>query len=152
MIEALSAAGLSVVDCSCRTSKLGGMTVELEIAVGKRTALSKSQLSREVSRACGRIFESPVLSFEGDRARVVMCEMPLFDLEIGSSQHVCDDGELCGDCLNYFENGSGSMIAMISDGMGSGGRAAVDANMAVSLMSKLCRAGQIGRASCRERV
>lgn len=141
VIEALSAAGLSVVDCSCRTSKLGGMTVELEIAVGKRTALSKSQLSREVSRACGRIFESPVLSFEGDRARVVMCEMPLFDLEIGSSQHVCDDGELCGDCLNYFENGSGSMIAMISDGMGSGGRAAVDANMAVSLMSKLCRAG-----------
>ena len=71
----------------------------------------------------------------------MMCEMPLFDLEIGSSQHVCDDGELCGDCLNYFENGSGSMIAMISDGMGSGGRAAVDANMAVSLMSKLCRAG-----------
>ena len=141
VIEALSAAGLSVVDCSCRTSRLGGMTVEIEIAVGKRTALSKSQLSREVTRACGRYFESPVLSFEGDRARVVMCELPLFDLEIGSAQHVCDDGELCGDCLNYFANGAGSTVAMISDGMGSGGRAAVDANMAVSLMSKLCKAG-----------
>ncbi|MBQ3331760.1 MAG: SpoIIE family protein phosphatase [Ruminococcus sp.] len=141
VIEALSAAGLSVVDCSCRTSRLGGMTVEIEIAIGRRTALSQSQLSREVGRACGRYFKSPVLSFEGDRARVVMCELPLFDLEIGSAQHVCDDGELCGDCLNYFENGAGSTVAMISDGMGSGGRAAVDANMAVSLMSKLCKAG-----------
>ena len=30
---------------------------------------------------------------------------------------------------------------MISDGMGSGGRAAVDANMAVNIMTKLCKAG-----------
>lgn len=141
VIEALSGAGLTAVDCSCRVSRIGGMTVELEIAVGRKTALSKSLLSREVGRACGRIFESPVLSFEGDRARAVMCEMPLYDLEIGSAQHICDDGELCGDCMNYFVSGAGSTVAMISDGMGSGGRAAVDANMAVSIMSKLCKAG-----------
>ena len=141
VIEALAAIGLTVVDCSCRTSSIGGMTVEIEIAVGRKTVLSKSQLSDEVSRACGRYFESPVMSFEGDRARVVMSELPLFDLEIGSAQHVCDNGELCGDCLNYFDNGAGNMVAMISDGMGTGGRAAVDANMAVSIMTKLCKAG-----------
>lgn len=141
VIEALSAEGLTVADCSCRTGELSGMTVEIEIVVGKKTALSKTMLLREVNRACGRYFESPELSFEGDRARVVMCEMPLYDLEIGSAQHVCDDGELCGDCLNYFVNGAGSTVAMISDGMGCGGRAAVDANMAVSIMSKLCKAG-----------
>ena len=141
VIEALSAAGLSVADCSCRTSAVGGMTVEIEIAVGRKTVLSQSMLRREVSRACGRYFENPVLSFEEDRARAVLCELPLFDLEIGSAQHVCDDGELCGDCLNYFVKGEGSTVAMISDGMGSGGRAAVDANMAVSIMTKLCKAG-----------
>lgn len=141
VIESLSSAGLSVADCSCRIGSLSEMVVEIEIIVGKKTALSKSMLLREVDRACGRYFESPELSFEGDRARVVMCEMPLYDLEIGSSQHVCDNGELCGDCLNYFVNGAGSTVAMISDGMGSGGRAAVDANMAVSIMSKLCKAG-----------
>ena len=141
VIEALSSAGLTVADCSCRTGALSGMTVEIEIIVGKKTALSKTMLLREVNRACGRYFEDPELSFEGDRARVVMCEMPLFDLEIGSAQHVCDNGELCGDCLNYFVSGAGSTVAMISDGMGCGGRAAVDANMAVSIMSKLCKAG-----------
>ena len=32
-------------------------------------------------------------------------------------------------------------MLILSDGMGSGSRAAVDSNMAVSIMSKLCRAG-----------
>ncbi len=141
VIEALSAAGLRVVDCSCRKSLVGGMTVELELSVGAKTALSQTQLTDEVSRACGRIFEPPALSFEGGRARAVMCEMPLYDLEIGSAQHICDNGALCGDCLNYFTDGEGRVVAMISDGMGSGGRAAVDSNMAVSVMTKLCRAG-----------
>lgn len=141
VIEALSAAGLTVEDCACRLCAAGGMTVELGIVVGRKTVLNPSEIGREVSRACGRVFERPEMSFEGDRARVVMCEMPLFDLEIGSSQHVCDDGALCGDCLNYYADGTGSIIAMLSDGMGSGGRAAVDANMAVSLMTKLCKAG-----------
>ena len=139
--EALTGAGLKVVDCSCRTSMIGGMTVELELSVGRKTAVSRKLLTDEVSRACGRYFEQPSLSFEGDRARAVLSELPLYDLEIGSAQHVYGNGELCGDCLNYFSNGAGSMVAMISDGMGSGGRAAVDSNMAVSVMTKLCKAG-----------
>lgn len=141
VIAALTAVGLTAIDCSCRNSVGGGMTVELELALGRKTAISKSQLTHEVSRACGRYFEAPTISFEGDRARVVMCELPLYDLEIGSAQHVCDGGELCGDCINYFNNGAGSTVAMISDGMGTGGRAAVDSNMAVSIMTKLCKAG-----------
>lgn len=141
VIAALTATGLTVVDCSCRSSGAGGMTVELELSLGKKTAVSKAQLTHEVSRACGRYFEAPTVSFEGDRARVVMCELPLYDLEIGSAQHVCNGGELCGDCLNYFQNGAGSTVAIISDGMGTGGRAAVDSNMAVSIMTKLRKAG-----------
>ena len=141
IIAALRSLGLVVIDCVCRRTAGRGVTVELELSVGKKTAVSKSQLAREVGRACGRYFSSPSLSFEGGSARATLCEMPLYDLEIGSAQHVCDNGELCGDCLNYFNNGEGSTVAMISDGMGTGGRAAVDANMAVSIMTKLCKAG-----------
>lgn len=117
------------------------MTVEIELAVGRKTAISKTVLLREVGRACGRYFSSPSVSFEDDRARVTMCELPLYDLEIGSAQHICGDGDLCGDCINYFNNGEGSTVAVISDGMGTGGRAAVDSNMAVSIMTRLCKAG-----------
>lgn len=141
VIAALTEQGVVVMDCSCKQRSGRGMTVELELAVGKKTALSKAQLTHAVGKACGRYFSSPSMSFEGDRARVTLCELPLYDLEIGSAQHVCNNGELCGDCLNYFNNGEGSTVAIISDGMGSGGRAAVDSNMAVSIMTKLCKAG-----------
>ena len=141
IIAALNTMGLIVVDCACRRSPGRGMAVELELAVGRKTAVSKSQLTREVGKACGRCFDAPSMSFEGDRIRVMMSELPLYDLEIGSAQHICDNGNLCGDSVNYFSNGEGSTVAVISDGMGTGGRAAVDSNMAVSIMTKLCKAG-----------
>lgn len=141
IITALNSVGLMTEDCSCRRSPGRGMTVELVIAVGKKTGISAEQLNRIIGRACGKFFDAPLLSFEGDRARVTMCELPLYDVEIGSAQHVCDDGSLCGDCLNYFTNGEGSAVALISDGMGTGGRAAVDSNMTVSIMTKLLKAG-----------
>ena len=141
IMASLGELGLMAADCSCRRSRGRGMTVELTLAVDRKTAISKTQLVREVSRACGRYFSPPSISFEGDRARVAMSELPLYRLEIGSAQHICDDGKLCGDCLNYFDNGEGSSVALLSDGMGAGGRAAVDANMAVSIMTKLCKAG-----------
>ena len=141
IMAALGSVGLMAAECSCRRSPGRGMTVELEIMLGRRTAVSKAQLTREVSRACGRYFAPPSMSFESDRVRVTMSELPLYDLEIGSAQHICDDGTLCGDCLSTFCNGEGSTVAVISDGMGTGGRAAVDSNMAVSIMTKLCKAG-----------
>lgn len=141
ILSALSSLGMTAVDCAVRKTLGRGLLVEIELSVSGKTALSKSQLSREVSRACGRPFESPEISFEGDRARISLCERPLYDLEIGSAQHSAGDADLCGDCMNYFNNGMGSCVAVISDGMGTGGRAAVDSNMAVSIMTKLIRAG-----------
>ncbi len=141
VIDRLSSLSLAVVECSCRVSKGKGMVVEVEIIITKKTTISKSQLTHEISHACGRRFESPAISYAGDRARIVLCERPTFDVEIGSAQHICNNGELCGDCINYFNNGTGSTVMILADGMGSGGRAAVDSNMAASILTKLCKAG-----------
>ena len=48
-----------------------------------------------------------------------MCEMPVFDVEIGSDQHTADNGKLCGDCINYFNDGFGKTYALVCDGMGT---------------------------------
>ncbi len=141
VVDALSCMSLCVTDCSCRISKGKGMVVDVVLIMNQKMNISKSRVMHEISRACGRVFDSPSITYELDRVRLVLCERPAFDVEIGSSQHICNNGELCGDCINYFNNGSGSTVAILSDGMGSGGRAAVDSNMAVSIMSKLCRAG-----------
>lgn len=141
VIDALNSLSLSVVDCNCTVSLGKGMVVEIQLLLNHKTNISRSLVTKEVSRACGRIFEAPQISYELDRVRVTLCEKAQFDVEIGTAQHVCNDAQLCGDCLNYFNNGMGSFVALLSDGMGTGGRAAVDSNMAVSIMSKLCRAG-----------
>ncbi len=48
---------------------------------------------------------------------------------------------MCGDTFEAFRDGRGRQLLLISDGMGTGGRAAVDAAMASGLFSKLIKAG-----------
>ena len=141
VIAALSSYSACVLDCSCRLCKGKGMIVEITLLLSDKLNMSKSQLTKEVSDACGRAFESPTICYEKDRAKITLCERPLYDVEIGTAQHIYGDGELCGDCMNYFNNGMGSTVLLLSDGMGTGGRAAVDSNMAVSIMTKLIKAG-----------
>lgn len=141
VVDSLMAMGLSVLDCSCRMCKGKGMVVEVALLINSKMNVSKSQVTKEISKACGRAFESPTISYTQDVARVTLCERPVYDVEIGTAQHIFNGGELCGDCLNYFNNGMGSSVVVLSDGMGTGGRAAVDSNMAVSIMSKLIKAG-----------
>ncbi len=137
--EALKTQGITVVDCVCYVDKGKGMTVELILS--RKAEGERLTVENTVSRCCGRRFERATESITSDRLRLVMSEISDYDIEIGSSQHIARNGNFCGDCLSYFMNGTGSMVAIISDGMGSGGAAAVDSNMAVSIMAKLLKAG-----------
>lgn len=140
IISALTGLGAIVEECICLVSNGGRMSVELTLS-NKSEKLSKGEVMREISRCCGRRFDLPTISREGNRIRIAMCEMPVFDVEIGSDQHTADNGKLCGDCINYFNDGFGKTYALVCDGMGTGGRAAVDGNMAASVMTRLLRAG-----------
>ena len=137
----LSTAGFGVADCVCLQNGGGRMTVELELAQRADLAVQRGRLAREVSKCCGRRFDLPTLSCEGGRIRAALCEMPIYDVEIGTDQHIADGGKLCGDCIDYFNDGLGKTYAIVCDGMGTGGRAAVDGNMAVSVMGRLLRSG-----------
>ena len=141
IMSALNAAGIIPIECVCLIGENGRMTVELELSSKSENKISRSALMREVSRQCGRRFDLPAVTSEGDRIRAAFCEMPVFDVEIGSAQHIADDGKLCGDCIDYFNDGTGKLYAIVCDGMGTGGRAAVDGNMAVSVMSRLLKSG-----------
>lgn len=141
IISALSTLGAIPVECICLVSDGGRMSVELELSSKGDSKLSKGTIMREVSKCCGRRFDLPTVTCEGDRIRAALCEMPVYDVEIGSDQHIANNGKLCGDCLDYFNDGFGKTYALVCDGMGTGGRAAVDGNMAVSVMGRLLRSG-----------
>lgn len=137
----LKGLGLVPVDVSCHIDYMGRMTVEIETADIDRKKIKRAVIMKEISSICGRRFDSPSVTAAYGRCRIVLCERPCFDVEIAASQHISGSGQLCGDHFRYFNDGMGRMITVLSDGMGTGGRAAVDGGMAVSIMSKLIKAG-----------
>lgn len=138
--EYLHRHGYVVMECGCMIDTNGRMTVEIELAPGK-TKIRKDLLAKDISSLCGRCFDTPLITEIGNRRRIALSEVPVFDVEVGVYQHIFGGGKLCGDCVNCFCDGFGKFIALISDGMGTGGRAAVDSNMTVSIMTKLLKAG-----------
>lgn len=137
----LKGLGLVPVDVSCHIDYMGRMTVEIETADIDRKKIKRAVIMKEISSICGRRFDSPSVTAAYGRCRIVLCERPCFDVEIAASQHISGSGQLCGDHFRYFNDGMGRMITVLSDGMGTGGRAAVDGGMTVSIMSKLIKAG-----------
>ena len=116
------------------------MTVEIVTGTGKGLP-DKVALQRELGRLCGRRFGPAVFSSAGGTLRIVLNEQPSFSVVTGCAQHVCAGASLCGDHYEFFSDGAGGAVAVLSDGMGSGGRAAVDSTMACGILSRLVSAG-----------
>ncbi len=133
--------GIPPLEVSCRTDRMNRMTVEMEIQDTDKNKMTKAEIVREISKACGRYMDTPCISMVANRCRIQMSERALYDVHMGTAQHISGKGRLCGDCFNYFTDGLGRAVALISDGMGTGGRAAVDGSMAEGIMTKLIKAG-----------
>lgn len=138
--EYLHRRGFVVMECGCMIDTNGRMSLEIQLS-NSRVKLRKDILSKDISSICGRCFDTPLVNEIGNRRRIVLSEIPVFDVEVGVYQHVFGGGKLCGDCVNCFFNGFGQFVAVISDGMGTGGRAAVDSNMTVSILTQLLKSG-----------
>lgn len=129
--------GLHGVQADCRRSG-GGLSVQLWI---NGTAAPSRSLLREIGAVCRQTFDEPVTVRAGDRTCVRLCPPPRFRVRIGTAQHSCGGAALCGDAVEQFADGSGRVTALLSDGMGSGGRAAVDGTMCAVLTARLMMAG-----------
>ncbi len=139
--QVLREAGVLPIDVSCRVDRFGRMSVEVEAAQAERGRLDRAALAKRISQACGRRFDAPCVGDVGGNCRLQMSERPVYHAAAGTAQHVCGNAQLCGDSCELFQDGNGRQIALISDGMGVGGRAAVDGAMAAGIASKLIRAG-----------
>lgn len=139
--DVLRSAGILPIDISCRTDRFGRMSIEIIAAPAEGVRLNRAQLTAEISRACGRVFQQPCVSLVKGKFRMQMSEMPLYRAVTGCAQHSCGNAQLCGDSWECFSDGNGRQITMVCDGMGTGGRAAVDGAMASGIMSRMIKAG-----------
>ena len=119
--------------------KFGRIRIEILTAGGEAKFKSKA-LQTAISKACGRYFSKCTATHFSEYSMITFTEKPNFSLEIGFAQHSAE-GRLCGDCIRAVNDGKGRSVLIISDGMGKGGRAALDGAMGAGLLSKLLTAG-----------
>lgn len=124
----------------CKVGKTGKMTVEVTVPE-MRGRLDKFPVTKTLSEACRRSFEMPKLITQDKQTVLLFKEKPAYKVKIGMHRIAGDDSRISGDFCRSFELNDGKQVMMISDGMGSGGRAAVDAAMSVNIISKLTQAG-----------
>ena len=138
--SALCSLGIVASSISCTIDKDENMTVEFKCE-DDGSRINKSDLIQELSSACDRQLDLPCISVAEGETIVTLSERANYHIEFGAAQFTCSDARMCGDAYDFFNDGHGRAFMLISDGMGAGGRAAVDSAMASGLMSRLIKAG-----------
>ena len=132
---------ITPLDINCMTDCYGRMTAEIRVSKENDTPLPQSVLLRELSQKCQRDFEIPTIAETENTLLITLTEKAEYTVDFGVSQRCYQNNKLCGDAYQGFFDGRGRFVMIISDGMGKGGRAAVDGTMASGLMARLIKAG-----------
>ena len=140
-VAAVKNLDIIVYEASSRIDKFGRMTIEMKIKKTPELVINKMSLMKTVSLAVERDFDVPRINEAGTEIYITLTEKADISIDIGVMQKTADGSSMCGDVYKYFYDQKGHFIMMISDGMGTGGRAAVDGAMASGLMSRLLKAG-----------
>lgn len=139
--SALSNIGINTLESAAKIDKFGRLSLEMKIKITEDAILNRLQIMKLLSLACERDFDIPNITKTGDSALLTVNEHASFRIDIGVEQRCAVAGSICGDACKYFNDGKGHFIMILSDGMGTGGRAAVDGAMASGLMARLLKAG-----------
>jgi stage II sporulation protein E len=137
----LSGLGLGVKRCCCILDKDEKMRVEAVLDAAPEAPVSRAKMREAISGLCGRDFATPEITRADKEYLLTLCERTEFEVEYASVSIKSDSSKICGDNAEHFFDGKGHSYMIISDGMGTGTRAAVDSRMATALSSRLISAG-----------
>jgi stage II sporulation protein E len=121
--------------------KFGRITVEIKLREAPEIPLNRARILERIEETCEREFEPPEINRSGRVYYITATEKAVFSVDCYCTQFNQGENKLCGDTCRYFFDGRGRMITILSDGMGSGGRAAVDSGLTAGLAERLLKAG-----------
>lgn len=125
----------------CWKNRQGRAVIKVTVPKYKMTRAVPAELMRELSAITDLRFGYPVLSDGGKWAQYTFCEHAPYAAEYGACQIISGGNKLCGDSYRFLTLEGGAAHLVLSDGMGSGGGAAVDSTMAAALITRLLEAG-----------
>ena len=135
----LSDNGFEVISVSCVSPPSGAVRLTC-IVKDIPASTSLSRLTAELSSELEAELLPPRIREHKDGRELVFQRKELYNIRLGSAAASCGGKKLCGDYFECFRTDSKAYI-ILSDGMGTGGRAAIDSAMTVELFSRLIRAG-----------
>ncbi len=138
---ALRNIGICASESTAKIDTYGRMTLEIKARRDDDIVINRLQIMKLLSLSCERDFDVPTINNIGKEMIITVHEHACLKADIGVYQEAAEGSSMCGDAYNYFNDGKGHLIMILSDGMGTGGRAAVDGAMAAGLMSRLIKAG-----------
>lgn len=131
---------LPVVEVLCLVGHRNRVTVEL-LLEGDTVPPEGSRWHEEMGDACGCHFTAPVITKNGHITKARLTEKPKYTPHFAAAQVNCRKEKLCGDAYESFYDHEGRYCVVLSDGMGTGGRAAVDGAMTAALAGRMLQAG-----------
>lgn len=115
--------------------------MRVEVTQHKPLKTGGEQAAAQLSALMERPFSAPSVITAGPETRITFCEKARYAVELGACQLNAGDNRISGDAYDSFTDSRGYFHLVLSDGMGSGGRAAVDSIMTCSFVLKLIKAG-----------
>ncbi len=139
--SALKELDISASECSCVVDKYGRMTVEIKLTQEPLLPINRARILERLESTCERDFEPPEINRVGRTYYITATEKAILSIDCSCTQFNQGQNKHCGDTCRYFFDGRGRLVVIVSDGMGSGGRAAVDSAMTAGLAERLIKAG-----------
>ncbi len=137
---AIQDSGTYIDALSYYTNSVGSVTVEITI-LDKIYDFDRKKVKTIIELMTKRFFDSPKIKTTESRTTIIYTEKLPFTAQAGFYQKPLKENTVCGDTVAITEGCCNNFCALISDGMGTGKRAAVDSVLTASLMKKLLSAG-----------
>lgn len=131
---------ISFSDIICTTDEYARVFIEIELPIKFLGAITSNVLE-QFEILLNRKLDKPFVVEMDKTAKIFITEEKNFAVDIGVAQHSCNNGNFCGDSCKYFEDGYGNFNVIISDGMGTGQKAAVEGAVASELMKSCVKFG-----------
>ena len=138
--SALQDAGIYTDSLSYFTDSDGRVRIEIGI-IDRPFETDRKKLRHIIEFLLKRRFSEADITVGDVKTTIAFEEKYLYDVVFGYAQRPLDKKGLCGDAVGFVSGTSGLRTAIISDGMGTGARAAIDSTMTSSVVEKLISGG-----------
>ncbi len=143
---ALRDSGIPAEKIDCYYFK-GRVTVEIVLTFSDSSYIKK--IRPLIEFITKRRFEEPETENIGSSLFLLFREKAAYTVKSGYSQRSMKAGNLCGDTVGIFLSDFGFYNFLVSDGMGTGSRAAIDSSLTASVIEKLISSSFSFETACK---